>query len=142
MGRGDWWCLGSFMSACLGKVLFETPPSSIEAHGEDVLSRPKAPQEVGSEPVFIVQHLEGEKCGNEPSACNIKAVSPDEDASQLSPFFQPAPPAPKEEIPPISSGRHVDGEDVQGAQGVFILRPQIVHLMSQFIRHRFPEEGS
>ena len=127
------------MSTRLRKVLLETPPSSIEAHGEDVLSRPQAPQEIGPEPTFIVQNLEGEECGDEPSACNIEVVSPDEDAGQLSSFFQPAPPASEEEIPPISSGHCVDGEDVQGAQDMFILWQQIVPLMSQFVGHCLPE---
>ena len=139
MRRHDRWCLGGLSSVGLRKVLLEASPSAVKVHRENALSRSQAPQEVGSEPVFVIQHLEGEKRGNEPSACNIKVVGPNEDAGQLPPFFQTAPPASKKEVPPVSGSGRVDGEDVQWPQNIFVFGPQVMYLMSQFVGNRFSE---
>ena len=61
--------------------------------------------------------------GDDPPTCDIEVVGPNKDAGQLSPFLQPTPPASKEEVPPISSGRCVE-------QGRCPMGPGCVHSLA------------
>ena len=93
-------------------MLFEASPLPVEAHRVNILSWTQAPQEVRSEPVFVVEDLEGEEHRDDPSTHHIKVVDSDEDAGQLPPLFQPAPPASEEKVPPVSGSSDISWEDV------------------------------
>ena len=88
--------------------------------------------------MLLVKYLKGEKSGNKPAARNIKIVGSDKNAGQFPPFFQPTPPTSEEEVPLVSGGGRVYGENVQRSQDVFIFRSQVMDLVGQLVRHSFP----
>ena len=98
-------------------------------------------QEIGATSVLLIQHTDGKEGRDDPSANDVQVIKTEEYADHPTPLFQPALPIAEHEISPIGRVRHALWEDVEWAQSILILRPEVVDLVGKFLGHGFAQEG-
>ena len=91
--------------------------------------------------MFLIEDAEREQGGEQPSTDHVEVVYPQEDAYQLPPLLQPTPPSSEDQVPPVSGIGDPSWEHIEGSQGILLLRPEVMDLMSQLIGYGLAQEG-